>query len=337
MTCFVTPLIVTVVCYSGIMKVACHQARQKPPITFGRFSVSEPDHSTIPDVSKVEGADGKKKKGKNPGRIVCGNENRVFIVDSESHRDGLTFELGEASFSQGKSESTLTEHNTSAIQGPSRVIKIFDQTTDPAHREHEPGNPGTSKSGQDQTSHMHTERMHETKGKTSENPSGSVRMIHLDPVVIVVSPGNSEISSGKGKHPAGASINPLGRIGKSRVSPVAVVSPVINHWTEEIPQRSELKVIKEEGKHRAGASINPSGKFGKSRVGPAAVVSPVINRWTEEIPQRREQKVIKEEEERTDSRKYFTSRVRSVRLPGHLARMRSWMAGRRTEDGRQRR
>ncbi|KAL9965698.1 hypothetical protein ACROYT_G029536 [Oculina patagonica] len=289
-TCFVTPLIVTVVCYAGVMKVACHQSRERPPITVGRFSVSEPDHSTIPDVNKSEVADGEKeKKGKNPGKIVCGKENRAFIEDSESHRDKI--EVREAPSRQGKSESTvakLTEHNNSAMQGPSRVVKIFDQKTDPAHCDFVPGIPGTSKTVQEQAFHMHAERMNERKGKTSVNPSGSIRTIHLDPVVIVLSPENSKIFSGKGKQPAGASINSSGLIGKSRVSPVAVVPPLINRWTEEMPQRMELKVIREE-------------------------------------------------DEKKDSKKCFTSRIRSARLPGHLARMRSWMSERRTEDGRQRR
>ncbi|KAL9965699.1 hypothetical protein ACROYT_G029537 [Oculina patagonica] len=251
-TCFGTPLIVTIVCYTSVMKTACHQAHVQPPAVIGRFSVSEPNHPAIPDESNAEVADGKKeKKGKNPGKIVFGKENRPFIADSESHRD--KFESRKASSSQGKSEPTvakLTEDNNSAIQGPSKVVKIFDQKPDPAHLVHLPGNPGTSGTGQDKTSHMHTERINKRKGKTSVSPSGSTGMSHLNPVVIVTSPEKSKVSSGKGKHPAGASINPLVGIGKSRVSPTdslaPAVSPVINCWTEEIPPRRELEVIKEE-------------------------------------------------------------------------------------------
>ena len=278
-TCFMTPLIVTVVCYISVMKVACRQAREKPPVTVGRFSESEPKHSitAIRDESNAEVPDGKKtKKCKNHGKIVCGKENRAFIADSKSG-------FREVSFSQGKSESTvanLSEHNN---PGPSRVVKTFEQKTDPDHCKRVPGNPATAETGQDQTSHIHSGRINERKGKTSAGPSDSIGVIHLNPVVIVVSQGKSKISTGKGKHHAGASINPSGRIGKSRVSPAAVVSPVINRWTEEIPQGVELMAIKED--------------------------------------------------KRTDSKKNFTSGS----MRGHLARMRGWMAERRTEDGRQRR
>ena len=41
-TCFVTPLIVTVVCYASVMKVACHQAHEKPPTMVGEI---EAEHS----------------------------------------------------------------------------------------------------------------------------------------------------------------------------------------------------------------------------------------------------------------------------------------------------
>ena len=41
-TCFVTPLIVTVVSYASVMKVACHQAHEKPPTMVGEI---EAEHS----------------------------------------------------------------------------------------------------------------------------------------------------------------------------------------------------------------------------------------------------------------------------------------------------
>ena len=41
-TCFVTPLIVTVMCYASVMKVACHQARERPTTTVGEI---EAEHS----------------------------------------------------------------------------------------------------------------------------------------------------------------------------------------------------------------------------------------------------------------------------------------------------
>ena len=43
-TCFVTPLIVTVMCYASVMKVACHQAHEKPPTMVGEI---EDEHSFI--------------------------------------------------------------------------------------------------------------------------------------------------------------------------------------------------------------------------------------------------------------------------------------------------
>ncbi|KAL9965697.1 hypothetical protein ACROYT_G029535 [Oculina patagonica] len=41
-TCFVTPLIVTFMCYASVMKVACHQARERPTTTVGEI---EAEHS----------------------------------------------------------------------------------------------------------------------------------------------------------------------------------------------------------------------------------------------------------------------------------------------------
>lgn len=303
-TCFVTPLIVTVVCYTSVMRVARRQAREKPPITIGRFSASELDNSIAPDVSTAQVNDGKKeKKCRN-----CGKENRAFVADPDNHiacsrlsRAPLTEFLGQAksqrdklgsredSFSQEAIESTvvkLKEQNNSAVQGPSKVVKIFDRKIDPDHSEHVPGNPVVVETGQDQT-FQHPGRINEGAENPSLNPAGSVRMIHLNPVVIVVSRGSSKISPENGKHRAVTNVNPLGRIGKSRVSPVAFASPV-----------------------------------------------PVVNRWTEEIPQRRELTIINEEDGKNDSKKKFSPKhPRCNKLPGHLSRMCEWVAD-RTEDRR---
>ena len=286
------------------MKVARRQAREKPPITIGRFSASEPDNSIVPDVSTAQVNDGKKKK-------KCrnyGKENRAFAADPENHvacsrlsRAPLTEFLGqtksqrdilgtrEDSFSRETSKSTvvkLTEQNNSAVPGPSKVVKIFDRKTDPDHPEYVPRNLAGVETGQDQTS-QHPGRTNEGTEKPSVNPAGSVNVIHLNPVVIVVSPGSSKISPEKGKSKVVVSVNPSGRIGKSRVSPVAFASPV-----------------------------------------------PVVNRWTEEIPQRRELTIINEEDEKNDSKKDFPPKhPRCNRLPGHLGRMCEWVAD-RTEDSR---
>lgn len=243
-TCFVTPLIVTVVCYSGVLRVARRQARDKPPVKVGSFSAPEHDHSTIPDVSKAEVVDGKlEEESKKPGKVARGKENRAFIADSKSNRV-------KASLAQGESESTVVKlagHNNSAIQGPSRVVKICDQERNPDHRRHVAGNPANAETGKGRASlRTCAERINERKEQSSVSTSGGIKMSHINPFVIVVAPGNTQISSVTAKHSADANINPLGRIGKSRVSPAAVVSPAINPWIEEIPQRRELMVIQKE-------------------------------------------------------------------------------------------
>lgn len=172
-TCFVTPLIVTVVCYSSVLRVARRQARVKPPVKVGSFSASEHAHSAILDVTVVK----------------------------------------------------LEEHNNSTKQGPSRIGKIFDQERDPDNRTHVAGNP------------ENFERDKEGRELNSGSPSGANKMSHINPFVIVVTPGN--------KQSADPNINSAGRIGKSRVSPTAVASSAVNPSIDEIPQREELMVIQE--------------------------------------------------------------------------------------------
>lgn len=224
-TCFVIPLIVTVVCYLSISRVAHRQARDKPPVNIGSFSATDynltiiPDVSkvTIPDVSEAEVAVGK-------GRVLCGKENRAFMADSERNKV-------KASFTQGESELNViksAEHNNSAVQGPSRVVKIFDQERDPDHRKHVAGKPENVVTGKER--------------KEQNSVSRSVGGSHVNPFVIVVASGNTETSA---KHSADPNIYSSARIGKSRVSPVAAVSSVRNSWIEENPQREQLVVIKE--------------------------------------------------------------------------------------------
>ena len=318
--CLVTPLIVTVVCYSSILRVARRQARDKPPIMVGSFSVSEHAHSaipnvrvseaTIPDGSKTEVVDGKiEEESKKPGSVRCGNENDAFIEDSQSKKL-----KGSLSWEESKSAVVkLAEYNNPTKQGPSRIVKIFDQeiVRDPNHRRHVAGYPETVK---------------ERKEQNSVGASGGNKMSHIDPFVIVVAPGNTKASD---KHFADPDINSLGRIGKSRVSPAAIASPAINPWIEENPQREELMTIQEKDRGSAGPINNNSlGRIGKSRVNSTAVVSSAINPWIEENPERKELMVIQEKDEKTESRKDFVSQIRSA------ARRRGWMAERRTEDGR---
>ena len=235
-TCFVTPLIVTVVCYSSILRVARRQARDKLPVKVGTFSFSEHAHSTIPDVSKVTIPDVSKSKvvdgkieeeSKKPGKVVCGKENRAFLADSESNKV-------KAYLLQGESESTvvkLAEHNNSAVQGPSRIVKMLDQ--DPDHRRHVAGSPENVVTGKDR------------KNQNSASPSDENKMSHLNPFVIVVTPRNTKTPA---NHSADPNINPSGRIGKSRVIPAVVVSSATNLWIEENPQREDLMVDQEKDK-----------------------------------------------------------------------------------------
>ena len=321
-TSLVTPLIVTVVCYSSVLRVARRQARDKPPIKVGSFSVSGHAHSaiadvrvseatipdvskttipdvskttipevseagildlnkttildvsqltignesiaTIPDVSKAEVVDGNiEEESKKPGKVVCGNENGAFIEDSQRNKLKASLSLEESKSTVVK----LAEYNNPTKQGPSRIVKIFDQEIerDPNHRRHVAGNPETVK-----------ERIEQN----SVGPSGGNRMFHINPFVIVVAPGNTKASD---KHSADPNINSLGRmIGKSRVSPAAVVSSAVNPWIEENREREELMVFPEK-------------------------------------------------DEKTESRKDFVSQIWSA------ARRRGWMAEQRIEDGRHKR
>ena len=132
-----------------------------------------------------------------------------------------------------------------------------------------------------------------------------------------------------------------GRMGKSpaSVSPSGAIGVTVLKPANYVVAKGNSKMAGK-GKHPAGASVTPSGRIGKSRVSPASVVSPVINQWTEEISQRKELMVIPEiKDDKKGLRKCSISQtiMSTVRLPEHLARVRGWMAERKTEDGRQRR
>ena len=260
-----------------------------------------PDSSeaTIPDVSKTEVVDGKtEEQSKKPGKVVCGNENGAFIADSQSKK------LNKGSLSREESKSTVAEYNNPTKQGPSRVVKIFDQETerDANHRRHVAGNPETVK---------------ERKAQNSVGPSDGNKMSHINPFLVVVAPGNAKASD---KHSADPNIKSLCRIGKSR----AAINPCI----EVNPQREELMTIQEKDRGSAGPNNNSLGSVGKSCVSTTTVGSSAVNPWIEENSQREELMVIPEKDEKTESRKDFVSQIRSA------ARRRGWMAERGTEDGR---
>ena len=56
-TCFVTPLILTIVCYASVTKVACSQARDEPSTTVGEI---EAEQSHV--ISYSRGYDGRNEK-----------------------------------------------------------------------------------------------------------------------------------------------------------------------------------------------------------------------------------------------------------------------------------
>ena len=219
--------------------------------------------ATIPDVRKADVVDGKiEEESKKPGKVVCGNENGAFIADSQSNKL-------KGSLSREESKSTvvkLAEYNNPTKQGPSRIVKMFDQETerDANHCREVAGNSETVK---------------ERKEQNSVGPSGGKKMFHINPFVIVVAPRNTKASD---KHSASPKNNSLGRVGKSRVSPAAVISSAANPWIEENPERKELMVILQK-------------------------------------------------DETAESRKEFVSQIRSA------VRRRGWMAERRTDDGRDKR
>ena len=217
-------------CYSSILRVGRRQARDKPPIKVGSFSVSEHAHSAIPDVSKAEVVDGKiEEKSKKLGKVVCGNENGAFFADSQSKK----FHKGFLPREESKSTVVkLAEYNNSTKQGPSRIVKSFDQEIerDPNHRRHVVGNPENVETGKERGEHI------------SVGPSGGNKMSHINPFVIAVAPGNTKTSD---KHSADLKINSSGRIGKCGVSPAAVVSSAINPCIEVNSQGEELMVIQE--------------------------------------------------------------------------------------------
>ena len=224
-TSFVIPLIVTVVCYLSISRVAYRQVRDKPPVNIGNFSATDFDPTIIPDVSKVTIPDvSEAEVVDRKGQVLCGKENRAFMADSECNKV-------KASLAQGESESTvvkLAEHNNSAVQGPSRKVKMFDQERDPDHRKHVAGKPENVVTGKER--------------KEQNSVSRSVGGSHINPFIIVVASGNTETSA---KHSADPNTYSSARIGKSRVSPAAAVSSVRKPWIEENPQREELVVIQE--------------------------------------------------------------------------------------------
>lgn len=77
-TCFVTPLIVTVLCYASVMKVACYQARERPTATVGEIEAEGGSYlatcnrsNDIPDVNNSVMENGELR------RAECTQENVI--------------------------------------------------------------------------------------------------------------------------------------------------------------------------------------------------------------------------------------------------------------------
>ena len=83
--CFVGPLIVTVACYSSVMKVARQQARVTPLTTVGRLSKGGHD----PDVGEMVVADGKSE--------AAVEENLAFTANDDKNSEAILLVMRKAS------------------------------------------------------------------------------------------------------------------------------------------------------------------------------------------------------------------------------------------------
>jgi len=227
--CFVGPLIVTVACYSSVMKVARQQAREKPLTTVARLSKAGND----PDVGEMVVADGK--------RQAAVEENLAFTASDDKN-----------------SEAILLEESVTCYMEDKRAEDDIQQSPDP--------HPGSSMEVQPATSVgcsgvlLGFRRNHAVAPvvplpSTEKARSGGTFGISrtLDPTIIVLTD-NPEESTCKRKdgttpgHTARARFGPSGKLGLARVSPVSGDLPVMNSWTKEISQKNKLTIIQEEDK-----------------------------------------------------------------------------------------
>lgn len=238
--CFVAPLIVTVVCYSRVMKVACRQAREEPPIAVGRFSVSE----QIPDAGQEPGADGKlTKKAKQNLAFIADDLPQISLTENDTSE---AVSLPRDNIDQTRDPSPrgdVPEKSKASVNlRPSGMLGIF--RSNPVVV---PAIPNTSTASK-QDAAACNDCM-----SSSASRSGALAIaIIQSPASDVVLPENPKTSTQAGKyaashgHSSRTDAGPSGKVGKSRVSPLVAGSPILNSWTKVNPRQRELVVIPEE-------------------------------------------------------------------------------------------
>lgn len=222
-------MIVTVACYSSVMKVARQQAREKPLTTVGRLSKAGND----PDVGEKVVADGKSEA------VV--EENLAFTANDDKN-----------------SEAILLEESVTCYMEDKRAEDDIHQSPDP--------HPGSSMEVQPATSVgcsgllLGFRRNYAVAPviplpSTEKARSGRFGISRtLDPTIIVLTDNPEEESTCKRKdgtspwHTARARFGPSGKLGLSRVSPVSGDLPVMNSWTKDMSQKNKLTIIQEEDK-----------------------------------------------------------------------------------------
>ena len=319
------PLIVTVTCYTGIMKVAFHQARDKPATAVGRISEAE----QIPDASGAAVGD-----GKNPRNA---KENLGFIAEDKNNSDKLE---------SNNSEATITEcreSETTAVEGLSRDVidqkRVRDQRGNVPRKSKASmslsllGMLGTSRRKPMVVSVVpNTSTVKEDDVSRKDCPSSSAShsdtngMSRRNPMVDSTIP--STLSAIEKDDPSRKDCAYFSANGSSTISPSVLVI---------LPENPKNLVLTEKQvapqNYSAKAFANSWGKCRKSRVSPVVADSP-MNGWTESNPRRRELMVISEEEEKLHPVDYP---VRSSKLTGYLARIRGRMAKRSIGDRHHRR
>ena len=221
-------MIVTVVCYSSVMKVARQQAREKPLTTVGRLSKAGNDADA---VGEMVVADGKSEAAVEENLAVTANDDK-------------------------NSEAILLEESVTCYMEDERPKDDIHEAPDP--------HPGSGMEVQPATSvgcsglFLGFRRNHAVAPvvplpltEKARSDTFGISRTQLDPTIIVLTGNPEEESTCKRKdgtspwHTARARFGPSGKLGLSRVSPVSGDLPVMNSWTKEM---SQLKIIQEEDK-----------------------------------------------------------------------------------------
>lgn len=218
-------MIVTVACYSSVMKVARQQAREKPLTTVGRLSKAGND----PDVGEMVVADGKSE--------AAVEENLAFTANDDKN-----------------SEAILLEESVTCYMEDNRPEDDIHQSPDP--------HPGSSVEVQPATSVGCSGLLLGFRRNNAVAPvvplpsteivqSGTFGIPRtLDPTIIVLTD-NPEESKCKRKDdttPRHTARTRFGPSGLPRVRPVSGDLPVTNSWTKEMSQKNKLTITQEEDK-----------------------------------------------------------------------------------------